>query len=150
MRATCPALLVIGFFIGAPALAEQKSTSFLCTAESSTGFAFKDGAWRETAFAAEQFLVKPTTAEQIKNENWNSTDLFALYKLGESDFAFPCGAWIFDNEPLQINCTGFYAFKFNLRPGRFVAAYMNGYIDGIDGPGATPVIMIGKCVSLPE
>lgn len=129
-----------------------KEGAYSCTAESSGGIFFNDRTkkWEGTGFRAlSKFVLRlkyvRTTAE---------VDEYAvtITPAGRND-ALPCLSY--RTQLAQINELGFlvcrtefYNYKFNLKAGRFVEAYLMGYITGQDINDDTPLVSGGVCTKI--
>lgn len=133
------------FFMSA-AIAAADEQSYLCVAEQSTGFSFKNGSWQSTGFKADdKYVIKPVSAEFTKtmpNAKW------IVVPLGDVAPMSVCGEFN-ENGWLQ-SCGGFVQFSFNRKTLKFLSAYMIGYVYTEDGKenANTPSLTIGKCSPL--
>jgi len=128
---------------------QVKEGAYSCTAESSGGIFFNDQTkkWEGTGFRPlSKFILTlkyvRTTAE---GDEYGAT----ITPSGRND-ALPCPSY--RTQLAQINETGFlvcrtefYNYKFNLKTGRFIEAYLMGYTNGQDINDDTPLVSAGVC-----
>lgn len=137
LRISCLAA-VMG--VGLP-IAAQSQETLICLADLSTGFRFENGNWNIARFTTgnDRFLVRPLT----DNERVNSSFNYIITRIGESTPSHEC---LRRPGSSRIICGGLgLGMIVDFATLRFQEVYGRGFIDGIDGPGDTPSITIGKC-----
>ncbi|HEX3339849.1 MAG TPA: hypothetical protein VHT68_11845 [Pseudolabrys sp.] len=144
-----PAMLItVGF-------AQQSNEgAYSCVAESSGGIFYNDQTkkWEGTRFRPlSKFVLRlkyvRTTAlgdeyaVSVSPEGKNDPQSCTSHRTQFALFA----------EPGLLACrTEFYAYRFNLKSGRFVEAYMMGYVNDHNTNDDTPVISGGRCTKMSE
>jgi len=131
---------------------QSKEGSYSCAAVSSGGIFYSNQTkkWEGTGFRPlSKFVVKLTYFQTT-----TGADEYAVTITPDgSNDALSCTA---DRTPLvQIDeldfliCrTKFFSYKFNLKAGRFVEAYLMGYVNGQDSNDDTPVVSAGVCTKI--
>jgi hypothetical protein len=131
---------------------QSKEGSYSCAAVSSGGIFYNNRTkkWEGTGFRAlSKFVFKITYVRTT-----TGVDEYAVTITPDgSNDALSCTA---DRMPLvQIDeldfliCrTKFFSYKFNLKAGRFVEAYLMGYVNGQDSNDDTPVVSAGVCTKI--
>jgi hypothetical protein len=134
----------------------QKSNegAYSCTAESSGGIFYNDQTkkWEGTRFRPlSKFVLRfnyvRTTAlgdeyaVSVSPEGKNDPQSCTSHRMQFALFT----------EPGLLACrTEFYSYRFNLKSGRFVEAYMMGYVNDDDTNDDTPVVSGGRCTKMNE
>jgi len=128
---------------------EVKEGAYSCTAQSSGGIFFNDQTkrWEGTGFRALSNFVLRLKYVRTTTEG---DEYAATITPGGRNDALPCRSY--RTQLAQINELGvlicrteFYNYKFNLKAGRFVEAYLMGYINGQDINDDTPLVSGGVC-----
>jgi len=131
---------------------QTKEGAYSCAAESSGGIFYNDRTkkWEGTGFRPlSKFVLKlkyvRTTAD--------GDEYAATITPGGRNDALPCLSYRTQlariNELGFLVCrTEFYNYKFNLKAGRFVEAYLMGYINGQDINDDTPLVSGGVCTKI--
>src|SRR5215813_10849546 len=128
---------------------QAKEGTYSCAAESSGGIFYNNQTkkWEGTGFRPlSKFVLKlkyVRTATEVD-------EYAATITPDGSNDAIACGAdrtqlVQIDELDFLICRTRFYNYKFNLKTGRFVEAYLMGYINGQDTNDDTPVVSGGAC-----
>jgi hypothetical protein len=131
---------------------QSKDGTYSCTAQTSGGIFYnsKTKKWEGTSFRPlSKFVLSVkyvrTTAD---------VDEYAVTVMpdGSSD-ALACTAdrtplIQFDETDFLVCRTKFYDYKFNLKAGRFVEAYLMGYVNGQNSNDDTPVLSGGVCTRI--
>jgi hypothetical protein len=136
------AVFIVTLYVSAahsPSLAE-KAPSWLCVADSATGFSFEKGQWRPTNFVtAKKYLLAegevPHRNRQLKYQ-WK--------EMGQS-VGSECDE---RNSYGSIRCDFPHHVVFNAQTLRYLKWYPYGYVDGADNNQNTPHIEIGRCSPL--
>jgi hypothetical protein len=126
--------------------------AYSCTAKSSGGIFYNDQTkkWEGTSFRPlSKFTLK---LKYVRTTTEGDEYAATITPDGRND-AFPCTAY--RTELAQIDELGslvcrtkLYNYKFNLKAGRFVEAYLMGYISGDDTNDDTPVLSGGVCIKI--
>jgi len=145
------------FLVLVPIASVAATDSYICVAESATGFKFEKQLkqWSPTAFkTSDKFIVRRPKAEElklVKNASW------VVMKVGSD---MPNSVCTKDfNEYGFLFCEGFEKFDMNRKSLRFLSAYLIGYVgDSIPGESSgdkrmaegsnTPSLQIGTCAAL--
>ena len=128
------------FTLAAPAVAQQ----YLCVSDKSSGFAYDESSrtWDHAGLETDgqSFLVASDGSESG----------FQVTQVGDSFVVSRCSEGF--DEYGYLTCEGIWEFKFNRRNGRFVTAFVFGYLnvlpgvnDITDATSNTPSITIGTC-----
>lgn len=149
MKRTLCLIALSALMTASVAVSAETSRSWFCVGEQSTGFAFRDGAWRQTNFTNEKYILKVRTQTDL--DRCRGLELGKCPKFTGYVFA-PFGQEFGDacrnNNPETIVCSGPVTYViFDKSTLRFLHAYTAGYVDG-DKPGNTPAISIGTCTPL--
>lgn len=151
-----PRLLLLPFMATmtfAVSFAQQsKEGTYSCAAESSGGIFHNNQTkkWEGTSFRPlSKFVLK---LKYVRTTTEADEYAITIMPDGSND-AVACTA---DRTPLvQIDefdflvCrTRFYNYKFNLKAGRFLEAYLMGYVNGQDTNNDTPVVSGGVCTKI--
>lgn len=135
------ALLLLGLALmtisGQQTALADEDKKWICVAEASTGFAYRDGKWVTISYNVDtsRYLVS-------KKPLWGGLR-YEIVPFGEEsgtvcELDSPnAGGWIHCNQ-------GFVIFKINITHLRYLSVYMFGYADG-DKKGNTPFIERGTC-----
>jgi hypothetical protein len=132
----------------------QQSTegSYSCTAESSGGIFYNDQTkkWEGTGFRPlSKFILR---LKYVRTTPEKDEYAVTVTRNGDNN-ALPCISYRTqlvqtDEFGFLICRTDFYNYKFNLKAGRFVEAYLMGYINGHDTNADTPVVSGGVCTKI--
>ena len=120
--------------------------AYICAADQSTGFIFKDGEWRAVNFdvSRNRYLVrKATEADSHSTSPWLYGEFGQQILGGQCDEPFPTGL---------LNCrSAGQDFRMNTKTMRYQLYHWIGYVisneSGIH-PSDTPYIEIGRCSPL--
>jgi hypothetical protein len=131
---------------------QTKEGAYSCTAESSGGIFFNDRTkkWEGTGFRPlSKFIL---TIKYVRTTADGDEYAATITPSGRND-ALPCLSYRTQlaqiNELGFLTCrTEFYNYKFNLKAGRFVEAYLMGYINGQDINDDTPLVSGGSCTKI--
>jgi len=128
---------------------QSNEGSYSCVAESSGGIFYNDQTkkWEGTRF-------RPLSKFVLRLQYVRTTPLGDEYAVSvtpdggseplsctshRTQFALFAG-------PGQLACrTEFYSYRFNLKSGRFVEAYLMGFVNDHDTNDDTPVVSAGRC-----
>jgi hypothetical protein len=127
-------ILLFSLFFSFNTFAQQ---SYICVADSSSGFAFNKTTkkWYPTTFDVKNAKY----VLSLKDRTWNWKEI------GEEFSMTQCGE--FDKNG-YLSCDGMLRLMFNKKTLRFLLTYEIGYVNvgiiGTDG-GDTPNMTIGKC-----
>ena len=135
------------------ALAQQSNEgAYSCAAQSSGGIIYNSQTkkWEGTSYLPlSNFIV---TVKYVRTATTTDEYAVTITPIGRSD-ALPCIS--FRTQLAQIDefgylvCrTDYFNYKFNLKAGRFVEAYMMGYVDGRDANDDTPMLSGGVCTKI--
>jgi hypothetical protein len=126
--------------------------AYSCAAKSSGGIFYNDQTkkWEGTSFHP---LSKFTLKLKYVRTATDGDEYAATVTPSGGNDTLPCAAY--RTELVQIDELGFlvcrtrlYNYKFNLKAGRFVEAYLMGYIGGDDTNDDTPVLSGGVCTKI--
>ena len=131
---------------------EANEGAFSCAAESSGGIFYNDQTkkWEGTRFRPlSKFILR---VKYVRTAAEGDEYAVTVTPNGRND-ALPC---VSNRTQLaQIDEFGFLAcrtqfhnYKFNLKSGRFVEAYLMGYFDDRDTNDDTPVVSGGRCMKI--
>lgn len=144
--------IVATMMVGVGFAQQPKEGAYSCAAESSGGIFYNDQTkkWEGTGFRPlSKFILKIKYARTIAE-----VDEYAVTITpgGRND---PLLCQSYRTQLVQIDelgllaCrTDFYNYKFNLKAGRFVEAYLIGYINGQDINDDTPLVSGGVCTKI--
>jgi hypothetical protein len=136
-------IVTVGFAQGV------KEGSYSCTAESSGGIFYNDRTkkWEGTGFRAQS---KFTLRLKYARTTAAGDEYAVTITPGGRNDPLPCASY--RSQLAQIDDLGFLAcrtdffnYKFNLKAGRFVEAYLMGYTNGQDTNDDTPLVSGGVC-----
>ena len=126
--------------------------AYSCAAKSSGGIFYNDQTkkWEGTSFRPlSEFTLR---LKYVRTATDGDEYTATVTPIGRND-ALPCVAY--RTELTQVDELGFlvcrtrlYNYKFNLKAGRFVEAYLMGYISGDDSNDDTPVLSGGVCTKI--
>jgi hypothetical protein len=134
----------------AVSLAQQSNEgAYSCAAESSGGIFYNDQTkrWEGTSFRPlSKFTLK---IKYVRTTTEREEYTVTVTPNGGND-AFLCNPYgtqlaQIDEFGFLVCRTDFYNYKFNLKAGRFVEAYLIGYISGHDSNADTPAVSGGVC-----
>lgn len=133
-----------------PSLAQQlRDGSYSCSAESSGGIFYNNQTkkWEGTSFRA---LSKFVLGLKYVRTIAEGDEYAVTVTPNGRNSALPCISYRtqlvqIDELGILICRTDFYNYRFNLKAGRFVEAYLTGYVDGRDTSDDTPVVSGGVC-----
>lgn len=116
---------------------------WLCTADQSMGFAFRNGSWVPATFAVEdgQFILRKLTKDEFY---YRSNNQYRLFQPGIEMLGMPCGG---DSIAENYFCGDVNRqVKFSTQSGRFPITFMNGYWGNVTAETPeNPQITIGRC-----
>lgn len=160
------ALLIGGvLLLGAwGATAQEKEVSYFCASEFAGGVAYNavGKRWQGTTFRTrDKFVLKLKLIESAAEQHVG-TGKYDIYSvtitLGGTNFASPCvkgGMGMEDARKILVGRSGVVEcgadlteYRFNIRNNRFIAAYLAGYVDGVDNNNNTPSIDGGTCTKI--
>jgi hypothetical protein len=131
---------------------QSKEGAYSCAAESSGGIFYNDQTkkWEGTSFRPlSKFILR---LKYVRTTTEGDEYAVTVTPSGRND-ALPCISY--RTQLAQIDEFGFlvcrtesYNYKFNLKAGRFVEAYLMGYINGHDTNDDTPVVSGGVCTKI--
>ena len=142
--------LAIATMIASVSFAQQSNEgAYSCAAESSGGIFYNDRTkkWEGTSFRPlSKFIL---TLKYVRTTTQGDEYAVTVTPDGRND-ALPCisnSAQLaqIDQLGFLICRTEFYNYKFNLKAGRFVEAYLMGYANGHNTNDDTPVVSGGVC-----
>ena len=145
-------LLTFAAFALLPALAWGEG--YICAADMATGFAYRNGDWRQTEFKpVEKFVVRRSTQVERPgmSELWGIPDAkWTVVELGKETPAAGCSDDFKANGDLSCHGALRIEFRMNKNSLRFLYSYLGGYWDSTPGNESseskdTPAIAIGKC-----
>lgn len=131
---------------------ETKEGAYSCTAESSGGIFYNDRTkkWEGTGFRP---LSKFTLRLKYVRTTAEADEYAVTITPGGRNDGLPCVSY--RAQLAQFNELGFlvcrtelYNYKFNLKAGRFVEAYLMGFISGQDINDDTPLVSGGVCTKI--
>lgn len=119
---------------------------WLCIAQQSTGFVFKNGSWETARFTVEdsKYILRKLTQSDFYYRGENRHGLFLL----ETDLVgTPCGPRSISG---NIICEdNLRQFKFSTKSGRFLMTLTSGYWESpADDESRTPLISLGRCSTI--
>lgn len=121
--------------------------SWLCVADQTTGFAFKDGKWISGEFDTSEakHIIRPLQEGDFGYGQQDFTHgVFVPEKPGNIQWCRKA-----DGEEFYLRCRGFGELHYSNKTGRYLKTYPFGYVKGDDIGGAdTPHIEIGRCSEL--
>jgi hypothetical protein len=131
-------------------LAQQSNEgAYSCTAESSGGIVYneKTKKWQGTSFRP---LSRFTLKLKYVRTAAIGDEYAASITPNSGNDVFPCISYqtqlALVDQMGYLSCqTAFFNYRFNLNDGRFVEAYLMGYINGRDNNDDTPVLSGGVC-----
>jgi len=134
-------------------LAQQPNEGeYYCAAESSGGIVYNERMkkWEGTNFRPfSKFTLKFKYVRTTPNGDEYAV---TITPEGKSDVlqCYPYRTQFpqFDEFGYLICRTDFFNYKFNLKAGRFVEAYLMGYINGRDTNEDTPMLSAGTCTKI--
>jgi len=138
--------------VGVSFAQQTREGAYSCAAESSGGIFFNDRTkkWEGTGFRPlSKFVLRlkyvRTTAER--------DEYGATITLNGRNDALPCLPYRtqlaqIDELGFLVCRTDFYNYKFNLKAGRFVEAYLMGFTTGQDTNDDTPLVSGGVCTKI--
>jgi|ERR1044072_6971679 hypothetical protein len=134
-------------------LAQQPNEgAYYCAAESSGGIVYNDRTkkWEGTNFRPfSKFTLKFKYVRTTPNGDEYAV---TITPDGKNDVlqCYPYRTQFpqFDEFGYLICRTDFFNYKFNLKAGRFVEAYLMGYINGRDTNEDTPMLSAGTCTKI--
>ncbi len=134
----------------AVSLAQQSNEgSYSCAAESSGGIFYNDQTkkWEGTSFRPLSKFTLRLKYVRTTTERDEYTVTVAPNGGNDALLCNPYGTQLaqIDEFGFLVCRTDFYNYKFNLKAGRFVEAYLIGYINGHDSNADTPVVSAGVC-----
>src|SRR4029077_1639109 len=126
--------------------------AYSCTAKSSGGIFYNEQTkkWEGTSFRPlSKFTLK---LKYVRTATEGDEYAATVTPDGRND-ALPCIAYRTELDQIGdlrfLVCrTKLYNYKFNLKAGRFVEAYLMGYISGDDTNADTPVLSGGVCTKI--
>jgi len=128
---------------------ESKDGTYSCAAETSGGIFYNNQTkkWEGTSFRP---LSKFVLSVKYVRTTANVDEYAVTIMPGGSSDALACTAdrtplVQFDEVDFLVCRTKFYNYKFNLKAGRFVEAYLMGYVNGQNTNDDTPVLSGGVC-----
>lgn len=129
-------LLVLGWLALAAYANAAEDKKWLCTADASTGFSYKNGQWRQT-----NFIVKDRGYIVAKHKR------SGIYQVTETGSKY--GVTCESRKPSEqgwLVCKNISTFHINVEHLRYVHTYTSGYAHGCNKKECdTPYIEIGKC-----
>lgn len=133
----------------AVSFAQQSDGLYSCAADSSGGIFYNNQTkkWEGTSFRPlSKFTLR---LRYVRTENEKDEYAVTVTPNGAND-PLPCLSYRaqlaqIDEFGFLVCRTDFYNYKFNLKAGRFVEAYMMGYVSGHDTNADTPVVSGGIC-----
>ena len=148
-------------FLPWPAAAEQ-GPKWLCVADKSSGFVFRDNEWQSSefetgalrwVFSAREIPVfeDPAASEGDSGEEAAAATrlAYSLSREGQDWPRLQCQAReVFSVIQCEFGEYAFfskYIFRLNLQTNRFMHVAPNGYVEGGEARGAAPAITIGSC-----
>ena len=134
-------------------LAQQPNEgAYYCAAESSGGIVYNERTkkWEGTNFRPfSKFTLKFKYVRTTPNGDEYAV---TITPDGKNDVlqCYPYRTQFpqFDEFGYLICRTDFFSYKFNLKAGRFVEAYLMGYINGRDTNEDTPMLSAGTCTKV--
>ena len=144
MRTLALFVLALAQFTSLAANADE--TSYICVADSATGFLFQNGEWRSQHFRTDsKFIVRPGN-DSIPERG----DPWVVVRLGETYSIARCDG--FDAESGWLNsCSGWLGdLKFNRKTLKYLRTYTAGYVNADPGKenDNNPLIEIGRCSAM--
>src|SRR5215831_3903158 len=145
--------LAIATMIAPASFAQQSNEgAYSCAAESSGGMFYNDRTkkWEGTSFRPlSKFIL---TLKYVRTTTQGEEYVVTVTPDGKTD-ALPCisnSAQLAQGEEFGfLVCqTKFYDYKFNFESGRFVEAYLRGYLNGRNTNDDTPVVSAGVCTKI--
>jgi len=126
--------------------ATVNADQWLCVADKSTGFQFKDGKWGQVRFKIDEskFILRKFREDE---DGFGKSGPYGVMQLGSDYPLYKCSELTDWGDGMRF----FYCdsvngdFRFSTVSGRFIRSYMGGYWDGKDNNNDTPLIEIGRC-----
>ena len=118
--------------------------SWLCVADKTTGFAFKNGKWISGDFniSDAKHIIRPLKEGDFGYGQENFT--YGVFQPGKPANIQWCRKA--DDKELYLRCRGFGELHYSNKTGRYLKTYPFGYVKGDDiGSADTPHIEIGRC-----
>ena len=134
-------------------LAQQPNEgAYSCAAEFSGGIVYNHQTkkWEGSSFRPlSKFTLK---LKYVRTEANGDEYAVTITSSGRND-ALPCISYRtqlaqIDEFGYLVCRTKFFNYKFNLKAGRFVEAYLMGYINGLDTNDDTPMLSGGACTKI--
>jgi hypothetical protein len=142
-------LFIAKMTVGVSIAQQSKDGTYSCAAETSGGIFYNNQTkkWEGTGFRPLSRFVLSVKYVRTTTD----VDEYAVTVMADgSGDALACTAdrtplVQFDEVDFLICRTKFYNYKFNLKAGRFVEAYLMGYVNGRNTNEDTPVLSGGVC-----
>jgi len=146
-------LLFMATITVAASFAQQlRDGTYSCAAESSGGIFYNNQTkkWEGTSFRPLSKFV--LGLKYVRTIPEGDEYAITITPNGRNS-ALPCVSYRtqlaqIDEFGFLVCRTEFYNYKFNLKAGRFVEAYLTGYVDGRDTSDDTPLVSGGVCKTI--
>jgi hypothetical protein len=140
--------LIMLLVLNSNILCAGEGKTILCISDATTGFHYKNEKWNYQKFFEKKFLIrkiKPSEKTEANRFFPGQNFTYSVSQFGNDHGFIYCPSL---DGTLEINCWGeWQMFRYNMKNGRFLYAYLAGYIEG-DNADNSPNIAYGKCSAL--